>query len=138
MPHNTASSSLLSGPTMTSSANEAAVLNTPPLVLTFAATDPTGGAGLAGPAVAFAVAVAAVLSWKVVPLVTDLTVAPVGMLALPLTDIPATTPVVLATVTRSEPDTTEPPVKATDVVLSEPAVIAHPRFAGVPEALFAS
>jgi hydroxymethylpyrimidine/phosphomethylpyrimidine kinase len=31
---------------MTSSANEAAVLNTPPLVLTFAATDPTGGAGL--------------------------------------------------------------------------------------------
>ena len=31
---------------MTTSHNEAAVLNTPPLVLTFAATDPTGGAGL--------------------------------------------------------------------------------------------
>lgn len=31
---------------MTHTANETAVLNTPPLVLTFAATDPTGGAGL--------------------------------------------------------------------------------------------
>ena len=45
-----------------------------------------------------AVAVAAALRTKVVPLVTEATVAPAGMFA-PTTFMPATIPVVLATVT---------------------------------------
>ena len=85
-----------------------------------------------------AVAVAASLSWKVVPSVTVLTVAPVGMLALPVTAMPATTPVVLATVTLREPEVTEPPVNAKELELSEPPVMAQPMLEGVPAALFPS
>ena len=59
-----------------------------------------------------AVAVAFALSTNWVALVTDAMVAPAGILG-PLTRMPATRPVVLATVTVVEALVVEPPVNAT-------------------------